>query len=333
MVGVIQHKMPEAFSCINRAGRKFRCTEQFTRNFLHRELGWSIRKATRAAQKYPPNVNTILLHAFLCIACIVRDEDIPACCIVNADQTQVVYNPGDQKTWNPSGERQVHIIGVEDKRAFTLLVGASVSGNILPLQAIYTGRSARSLPDSNAPGYSDAVHLGFLFKFSETATYWSTFKTMCNWVAKILVPYFCSQRMHHHLPPNQRCILQIDCWSVHRSEKFRSWMADNYPWIVLVFVPGGCTGIFQACDIGLQRIFKIGIRNAAHADVVIETVNTLRAGVAPEQVVNDQTLPTLRNRSVNWILQGYNSINRPELVKKVCKFYDHLCTVTNAYIH
>lgn len=318
MVGVIQHYIPDAFTRADRSGCVFRCSDQFTRRFLRVQLGWSVRKATRAAPKYPPNVSTVLLNAFLRFACVVQDEDIPACCIVNADQTQVVYNPGDQKTWNTAGERQVHIVGTEDKRAFTLLVGASNSGDLLPFQAIYAGKSPRSLPDATSPGFSEAQQHGFLFDYSETSTYWSNFKTMCRWVTKILAPYFISQRTQYNLPANQRCILQIDCWTVHRSAVFRNWMTENYPWIILLYVPGGCTGLFQPCDVGLQRILKLAISKAAHADVVVETVNALQSGVPPEQVLNDRSLPTLRNRSVRWALQGFYSINKQEVVQKVC---------------
>ncbi|KAF8599168.1 hypothetical protein BDV93DRAFT_449716 [Ceratobasidium sp. AG-I] len=309
--------MPEVFNRTDRSGRSFRCSEVFTRRFLHKYLNWSIRKATRAAQKFPPNVNTVLLHAFLRFACVVRDEDIPACCIVNADQTQVVYNAGSHSTWNSSGERQVHVLGVEEKRAFTLLVAVSLSGDVLPFQAIYSGKTSRSLPESTALGFAAASTLGFSLDYSGTSTYWSTQATMRRFISDILAPYFLAQRQLHNLPATQRCILQVDCWSVHRSAEFRDWMAANYSWIILQYVPGGCTGLFQACDVGIQRILKLAIRQAAHTDVVSETLEALESGIAPQDILNDQSRPTLRNRSVNWILEGYNAINKPEIVKKV----------------
>ncbi|KAF8702359.1 hypothetical protein RHS03_06352, partial [Rhizoctonia solani] len=299
IVGIIQHYMPEAFSRIGRL-----------------ELGWSIQKATRAAQKYPPNVNKVLLDAFLRMACTVRNKAVPACCIVNANQTQIVYNSSDQRTWNATRERQIDVVGIKDKRGFTLLVSASLAGDVLPFQAVYTGKTKRSVPDSTSPGYSEAMKLGFLLDYSKSDTYWSNLETMQRWVRKILEPYFVSQREKHGLPPSQRCILQIDSWSVHRSEKFLTWMANNYPWIDIKFVPAGCTGLFQACDVGIQRILKVAIQNTAHADIVAETVGVLMTGIKPQHVVNDQSLATLRRRSVNWILQGFHAVNQPNIIKK-----------------
>ncbi|QRW01281.1 DDE superfamily endonuclease [Ceratobasidium sp. AG-Ba] len=260
------------------------------------------------------------------MACAVRDFVIPASCIVNADQTQVIYSSGDQKTWNASGERQVHVLGADEKRAFTLMVAVSGSGALLPFQAIYAGKSVRSVPDKNTPGYSEAQQLGFLLEYSKTKTYWSTFETMCCWVSDILAPYFRAQVEKNHLSTDQRCLLQLDCWSVHRSARFRTWMRANYPWIIFDYVPGGCTGVFQACDVGIQRVLKLAIRNAAHADVVAETVHALQSGIEPQYLVNDQSLPTLRRRSLNWIIQAYHAVNRPELIKKAFS----LCAVPDS---
>ncbi|KAG8720940.1 hypothetical protein FRC09_008742 [Ceratobasidium sp. 395] len=139
---------------------------------------------------------------------------------------------------------------------------------------------------------------------------------MKSWVANILVPYFNAQRERHGLPQSQRCILQTDCWSVHRSKKLLKWMEENYPWIDIKFVPAGCTGLFQACDVGIQGVLKIAIRNAAHADIVAEAVRALQSGTKPECVVNNQRLATLRSRSVQWLVQGYHAINNRSLVQK-----------------
>lgn len=318
MSGVIQHSIPDAFTHCDKSGRVFTCSKEFARVFLHRNLGWTVRKATRAAQKYPANVNSVLLHAFLRFSRIIRDEEVPASCIVNADQTQVVYNSGSSSTWNATGDRQVHVLGVEEKRAFTLLVAISLSGSVLPLQAIYGGKTSRSLPDDKARGISEARQLGFLLDYSGSNTYWSTQSTMQRFASQVLAPYFRTQIEQQKLPSTQRCIWQIDCWSVHRSAEFRDWMTQNYPWIIMLYVPGGCTGLFQACDVGVQRILKLAIRQASHTDVVEETLAALKAGTSPEAIVNDQGRATLHNRSVGWILQGYHAVNRPDIVQKAC---------------
>ncbi|KAG9118713.1 hypothetical protein FRC07_006641 [Ceratobasidium sp. 392] len=196
------------------------------------------------------------------------------------------------------------------------MVGVSPSGQALPLQAVYAGKTARSLPENNAPYMDAAYDRSFHFDFSGNTSYWANQCTMRSWVTNILVPYFLQAIEKSHLPRTQRCILQIDIWAVHRSAEFRSWMAKTYPWIVIHYVPGGCTGQFQACDLLVNRALKIAIQQACHADIVEETTNALRSGVSPRDVCLDTTLKTLRNRSVRWMVLAHNAINNTELIQK-----------------
>ncbi|KAG9122469.1 hypothetical protein FRC07_001129 [Ceratobasidium sp. 392] len=72
-----------------------------------------------------------------------------------------------------------------------------------------------------------------------------------------------------------------------------------------------------------HRTLKLSIQQAAHNDVVDETFRAIESGTLPEDVVNDQSLQTLRNRSVNWILAGYHAINKPDIVHQAFR----LCAV------
>ncbi|KIJ46782.1 hypothetical protein M422DRAFT_98876, partial [Sphaerobolus stellatus SS14] len=128
---------------------------------------------------------------------------------------------------------------------------------------------------------------------------------MENWVHKILVPYFQCQKKKLGLPEDQECIFQLDVWSVHRSKEFRDFMRINYPWIILEYVPGGCTGLWQPCDLRLQRPVKIAIKYAQHADIVEETLVHLRAGTKPEEIKLDTRKAVFRDRFVRWLLNAY----------------------------
>ena len=139
---------------------------------------------------------------------------------------------------------------------------------------------------------------------------------MKNYVTNILAPYFESHRKQLKLP-NQICIWQIDCWSVHRSLEFQSWMAITYSWIRIHFVPANCTGLFQPCDVGIQRVLKLAIRRSVLKDIVDHTMNQLSSGVTPDQITFDKRIGVIRNRSVDWLVNGYEAINNPEIVQKV----------------
>ncbi|KEP45194.1 DDE superfamily endonuclease, partial [Rhizoctonia solani 123E] len=316
MIATISTLAPELFDIRLRKDKSFRCSDQFVRNFLHNELNWSLRRPTQAAQKVPKNAPVVLKQAFLRMACAIRDENIPSCCIVNSDQTQVVYSHGSQYTWCETGAKQVAVVGKEEKRAYTLLIGVSNSGQLLPFQAIYQGSTAASLPHPSSSGYGHAIKLGTRIEFSMTKTYWSTLQTMEDYVTFILVPFMKRMISENNLPPDQRCIWQIDVWSVHRSAAFRNWISETYPWIILQYIPGGCTGIFQACDVALQRVAKAAMRQKALADVINETNALLSDGADPTTVVHDKSIKTLRDRSVSWMLEAHRALDNPQLIQK-----------------
>jgi len=149
---------------------------------------------------------------------------------VNIDQTQVVYQPGSTAIYKEVGLSK-SVIGSKEKRAFTLLLGISASGDLLPFQAIYKGKTAQSTPLPNSADFAEAKALGFLFEFSATDMYWSTFDTMCSYINSILVPYWIRKKKLLGAQPDQECVLWIDCWSVHCLVAFHTWIDMTWPWI------------------------------------------------------------------------------------------------------
>ncbi|TDL14855.1 hypothetical protein BD410DRAFT_845671 [Rickenella mellea] len=267
------------------------------------------------------------------------------------DQTQVVYHLGGGKTFEVQGAKQVAVVGEEEKCAFTLVAAVSGAGDLLPFQAIYKGKTKRSVPSDIAPRRDEAEQLGFRLSFSNTDTYWSTFELMQEWVCDILVPYWMRKKEELFVNPSQECLLQIDVWSVvelelllrpdlvhnippsrrtrsrtyyetshlftvHKSKEFRDWMAENWTWIILEFVPGGTTSLFQPCDIGIQRPLKLSIKRSQNADIVQETLAQLEQGKPATQVRLDTTVGTLRDRTMNWLVTAYHHVNKPDIVKK-----------------
>jgi len=324
MIGIIVSHAPQMFKVtVMRKvhGRylwdHFQCRDSFVTKFLRLEMKWSLRRSTRPGKKTPDNIQEILTDTFLRLVWAISKFNIRAVFLVNSDQTFVYYCAGAADTYAPIGSKQVEVVGKDEKRGFTLMVGISLSGEVLPFQAIFAGKSKGSLPTPGAPGYSKATEvLGFRFESSKTDNHWSTINTMKSYVTNILAPYFESHRKQLDLP-NQICIWQIDCWSVHRSLEFRSWMSATFPWIRIHFIPANCTGLFQPCDVGIQRVLKLAIRRSALKDIVDHTTSQLNSGVTPNQIIFEKKLPVVRDRSVQWLINGYEAINNPEIVQKV----------------
>jgi len=237
--------------------------------------------------------------------------------MANSDQTQVLLQQGCNMTYAPIGAKQVMTVGSEEKRAITVFVTLTNDGVVLPFQTIYKGSTAGSRPSQHCRSMTETLEAGFLFESSKTSTYWSTQATMRNFVDTILAPHFESVKVKLGLPHEQCSLWMIDCWSVHRSDEFLSWMIVTHITIIVLFVPAGCTGLFQACDVGFQRIFKHSLKLSAHSDVVQEVLAQLKAGVAVSDIKIDTTLGVLRDRTVHWLWTAFQTLNKPEIVKKV----------------
>ena len=173
----------------------------------------------------------------------------------------------------------------------------------------------KSCPTANASLYDEAEQLKFRMLPSKSGNYWSTHETMQDLVNEIIAPYFDTTKAELGLDDNQLSIWKIDCWSVHKSDRFLSWMKINHPNIYVSFVPGGCTGVWQPLDVGIQRVMKLSMRRSAHRDVVKEVQDQLTKGVTDIKV--DTTVGTLRDRSVRWVVNAIHDLDRPDFILKV----------------
>jgi hypothetical protein len=82
-------------------------------------------------------------------------------------------------------------------------------------------------------------------------------------VDNIIAPYFDKTKVELKLASTQSSIWKIDCWSVHKSQEFLGWMKKAHPTIIIIFVPGGCTGMFQPLDVSIQRVMKLSMKLTA----------------------------------------------------------------------
>jgi hypothetical protein len=57
---------------------------------------------------------------------------------------------GGKQTWHMKGAKQVATMGMDEKRAFTLVPLISASGELLPMQTIFHGQTSASCPSKGA---------------------------------------------------------------------------------------------------------------------------------------------------------------------------------------
>ena len=76
------------------------------------------------------------------------------------------------------------------------------------------------------------------------------------------------------------------------------WMWKTLSTIIIIFVPAGCTALFQPCDVGVQLSVKHSLKKSAHEDIVNEVLHQLDTGVSPQKVTIDSRIKVMRNWTV-----------------------------------
>eukprot|EP00733_Pompholyxophrys_punicea_P000714 Pompholyxophrys_punicea_v1_NODE_245_length_2566_cov_4.511341.p2 type:complete len:131 gc:universal NODE_245_length_2566_cov_4.511341:1742-2134(+) len=119
---------------------------------------------------------------------------------------------------------------MDDKRQITTIVPVVAFDRVvLPTQVIFQGKTDRCLPVQTIQNKFPQL------SYTYSTNHWSSIDTMKSLI-NLIVPDFKSKMALLGLSTSQCCIINLDCWSVHKSAAFRTWMAEHYPWIFPVFV-------------------------------------------------------------------------------------------------
>jgi len=141
---------------------------------------------------------------------------------------------------------------------------------------------------------------------------------MRKYIIRVIDPYVRSviKASNGQLPVDQKAVLLINCWSVHKSEEFLSWMKEEYPHLIILFVPGGTTSKFQLVDTGLNRPFKVAVKATYHLWYAQNVGQQLQGHVVGEVKVGTD-VGVMCDLSIDWLLSSWERLNGDaSIVKK-----------------
>ena len=111
----------------------------------------------------------------------------------------------------------------------------------------------------------------------------------------------------------QICVLIVDCWYGSwygwLDAGFKAFLADNYSWIRLLYVPGSCTPKGQPMDAGIIAKIKGKLRTHYNKWVVHLTLTHLGNGGEPEGLKIPSDWPTLRYCLFTWLSHVVDELN------------------------
>ena len=82
------------------------------------------------------------------------------------DQTGLLYLPGFQFTYEEKGQKQVTVVGKDEKRGYTLYVATAADGSFLTFRQDCGGKTRKSTPEKTSKGHDESTKMGFNFTFA-----------------------------------------------------------------------------------------------------------------------------------------------------------------------
>ena len=178
------------------------------------------------------------------------------------DQTPSKYVNTSKVTMAAKNTKHVAIKGGADKRAITITVIQSLSGEMLPFQIIYKGKTKRSLPRSASKDKHN-----FLFSFN--TSHWSNEKETLRLINSFLAPHIKEVKRDLGLPDDQKSMLIWDAFKRQNTEKVMERLEELN--IVTVLVPKNLTHLLQPLDITTNGKIK-KLERAAFSDYLTSVI-------------------------------------------------------------
>ena len=221
--------------------------------------------------------------------------------IVNFDQTGTKMVPVSNWTLEIQETKQIDMVGWDDKREVTALLAETLSGELLPPQIIYAGKTARCHPSVNVPAGWDVTH---------SPNHWSTRETMLEYVDTILSPRMTKRREQLHLEPDAFGLCILDVFAAHRCADFLAKLEAHH--IKCVFVPPGCTGQLQPLDVSTNERFKGHLKEMFSSWYSSKVEEHLNSGETVESVRVDMRASVIKPVHFQWLVKNMAWLSQQE---------------------
>ena len=202
----------------------------------------------------------------------------------------------------PQGSKRVEIMGKDDKRQITGVFGCTLSGDFLPIQLIYQGKTSKCLPSVTFP--SD-----WNITFSEN--HWSNESTMIEYITQLILPYINRKKSELNIDIKQRSLVIFDCFKGQCTERVMELLEKNN--VSLVVVLPNCTDRLQPLDLSVNKAAKEHMRGKFqewYANLVKQQLD--KNDIEPP----DLRLARMKPLGAQWIISTYEYLkSKPDIIK------------------
>ena len=276
-------------------------TKDWARNVLRR-MGMVKRRANTKAKPMVKEFDEIKKLFLLDIENIVQMDEVPPELIVNWDHTGINYIPVSSWTMEKVGAKRVDIIGKDDKRQLTAVLGCSLSGDFLPPQLIYQGKTTKCLPHYEFP---NGWHITY------TDNHWANESTSRQYIINILLPYLRKKREELKLLPSHRALVLFDNFKGQCTPEILKFLDEND--ISVILIPPNCTDRLQPLDISVNKSVKEFLRKEFHSWYAQSICKQLDGTSAREAI--DLRLSVVKPLGARWLVRMCDHVKtKPDMI-------------------
>jgi hypothetical protein len=180
--------------------------------------------------------------------------------IWNKDQTPVYFSYHRNKTLVKREFKTVHVRkSTSDTRRAACALTCTAAGEFLSLMMIYKGKAKGTIVTREFQHHDPS-----LLYACQDAT-WMDEVCMLRWVNKILKPYL----KVNPPPPGIVPVILLDAYRCHMMVSVTDAIAELG--IEIIHIPGGCTGLTEPLDVGINMPFMSRVRVLCEERISCET--------------------------------------------------------------
>ena len=289
-------------------------TKSWAKSLLHR-MGMVKRRVSSKAKVDVENFDRIKEGFLLDIQNVVSMDEIPPALVINWDQTAIQYVPTSSWTMEEEGARRVEIAGKDDKRQITAVLAGTMSGEFLPPQLVYEGKTRRCIPKVSFPSGWDVTY---------TDNHWCNESTMKDYIHKIILPYVQKKRQELKLSCDYPALVLFDNFKGQCTTNILTTLDNNN--INVLLIPANCTDCLQPLDISINKPVKEFLRGRFQEWYSKQVCNQLKG--EEERSPIDLRLSILKPLGATWMIAAHEYIARkPDIVSNGFKFMKDILDV------
>ena len=219
--------------------------------------------------------------------------------IINFDQTPLPYVVTGNSTLNEKGAKSGPLQGKGKKKQITGTFPVSVTGDFLPMQLIYEGKTPRCLPKD--------VEFPKEFDVTFTPNHWSNEEKSKQLLDNVIFPYLKKKKKHDlGLPGNQKSLLIYDVFTGQTNENIKEYIEEND--CVIVYVPNNMTHYFQPLDLTVNAVAKHFLKDKFELWYANEVKKQLDEGTEVYEIDIPLKLSILKPIHGRWLLGLYDHL-------------------------